>query len=298
MSAKILSTLALSILLLIFVSVTTAQAADGHGGAGGPGHEGRVMLTITQYAFAEESKIPEWIKNTAGWWSEGQIKDSDFIQSMEFLIKEEIIQVPVTSVTEEKSDTVPDWVRNNAGWWAEGMISDNDFVNGIQFMIKNGIITIQDFSKKMEMDSSEIAKEMSDETEEMIMDEAAKESSSISEKIEMEDKGPKITHMGEFRGLAGHHGEGNAKIFSVNGESFLRFDRFSVTNGPDLFVYIAQDGDVHNGILLQRLKGSTGDQNYLLPEDIDIEIYNTAVVYCKLFGVYFAEAKLSIISGY
>ena len=246
----------------------------------------------------EKSKLPEWIKNTAGWWSEGQIEDSDFIQSMEFLIKEEIIQVPVTSVTEEKSDTVPDWVKNNAGWWADGMISDNDFVNGIQFMIKNGIITIQDFSKKMEMDSSEIAKEMSDETEEMIMDEAAKESSSVSEKMAMEDKGPKITHMGEFRGLAGHHGEGNAKIFSANGESFLRFERFTVTNGPDLFVYIAQDGDVHNGILLQRLKGSTGDQNYILPEDIDIEVYNTAVVYCKLFGVYFAEAKLSVIQGY
>jgi len=245
-----------------------------------------------------DQKIPSWIKNTAGWWAEELIEDSDFIQSMEFLIKEEIIQVPVTSVSEEKSDTVPQWVKNNAGWWAEGMISDNDFVNGIQFMIKNGIITIQDFSKKMEMNSPEIAKEMSDETEEMIMDEAAKEFSSVSEKMEMEDKGPKITHMGEFRGLAGHHGEGNAKIFSVDEESFLRFERFTVTNGPDLFVYIAQDGDVHNGILLQRLKGSTGDQNYLLPEDIDIEVYNTAVVYCKLFGVYFAEAKLSIIQGY
>ena len=293
MSSKILFSIALSALLLMFVTVTTAQTAHGHGGAGGPGHEGRVMLTIIQYAFAEESKIPEWIKNTAGWWAQGQIEDSDFIKSMEFLINQGIVHVPITTVSEQKSDSVPSWVKNNAGWWAADLISDSDFVNGIQFMIGTGIITLQDSAKIMEMDSTDIAKEMVDETEEMIMDKAAESSTSVSEEMEMEESGPVITHMGEFRGLQGHNGEGLAKIISVEGQTFLRFEEFTVTNGPDLYVYIAQDGDVNKGILLERLKGSTGNQNYELPADIDLQVYNTAVVYCKLFGVYFAEANLS-----
>ena len=141
MYLKALSLILASVLLILMMA-PSIPTSDGHGGAGGLGHEGRVMLTITQYAFAEESKIPEWIKNTAGWWAEGQIEDSDFIQSMEFLIKEEIIQVPVTSVTEEKSDTVPDWVRNNAGWWADGLISDDDFISGIKYLVEQGIIKV------------------------------------------------------------------------------------------------------------------------------------------------------------
>ena len=37
--------------------------------------------------------IPNWIKDTAGWWSEGQIGDSDFVNAMEYLINEGIISV-------------------------------------------------------------------------------------------------------------------------------------------------------------------------------------------------------------
>lgn len=125
------------------------------------------------------------------------------------------------------------------------------------------------------------------------MSEAAKTSTSVSEGMgEMGDQSTTLK-MGEFVGLAGHQGQGTAKIISTGEKSFLRFEDFTVTNGPDLFVYIAQDGAVHKGILLEKLKGSTGNQNYELPADIDLEVYNTAVVYCKLFGVYFAEASLS-----
>jgi len=39
------------------------------------------------------SEVPTWIKNTAGWWAEGQIGDTEFISGIEFLIKNRIIQV-------------------------------------------------------------------------------------------------------------------------------------------------------------------------------------------------------------
>ena len=45
-------------------------------------------------AFAEDTIIPSWIKNNAGWWAEGTIDDESFIQGIQFLIKEGIMKVP------------------------------------------------------------------------------------------------------------------------------------------------------------------------------------------------------------
>ena len=241
--------------------------------------------------FAQTSdELPPWMKNTAGWWARGQISDSDFIQGMEFLVNQGIVHIPNTVVSEKKSDSVPEWVKSNAGWWADGMISDDDFVNGVQFMVEHGIMTLENSDKIMEMSSTDVAKKMSDNAREMIMDESAKTSTLVSDDVV--DEGPLTTHTGEFFGLQGHNGEGIAKVIVVDDKHYLRFENFKVTNGPDLFVYVASDGDVSDGKILGRLKGSTGDQNYLLPEHIDISQYDTAVIYCKLFGVYFAEAPL------
>ena len=37
--------------------------------------------------------IPEWVKNNAGWWADGAIGDSDFVQGIQFLIKEGIMSI-------------------------------------------------------------------------------------------------------------------------------------------------------------------------------------------------------------
>jgi len=95
-------------------------------------------------SFAEGgSLVPGWIKNNAKWWSEGLISESDFVQGIQYLIKEEIIKVPSTQVSGERTSVVPAWVKNNAGWWADGQINDDSFVNGIQWLIENGIMRIR-----------------------------------------------------------------------------------------------------------------------------------------------------------
>ncbi|RMW37245.1 MAG: peptidase [Nitrosopumilus sp.] len=87
-------------------------------------------------------KIPEWIKNNAGWWAEGAIDDGSFVQGIQFLIKEGIMQIPPTAQGTGSSNEIPSWVKQNAAWWAEGAIDDNSFVQGIQFLIKEGIMSI------------------------------------------------------------------------------------------------------------------------------------------------------------
>jgi len=56
-----------------------------------------LSLTVS----ATDSNIPDWVKNSAKWWSEGSISESDYIQSLEYLINNGIINVPIpiTEVT-------------------------------------------------------------------------------------------------------------------------------------------------------------------------------------------------------
>ncbi len=103
-------------------------------------------LEVKPQPEKSESKaaIPEWIKNNAGWWSEGLIGDSDFVSGIQYLMKEKVIDIP--DLPEQASETaqehVPDWIRNNAGWWAEGLISEEDFLNGIKYLVEQGIIKV------------------------------------------------------------------------------------------------------------------------------------------------------------
>jgi len=155
-------------------------------------------------------------------------------------------------------------------------------------------LTLTKFSDMGDAPRQVIVEKMPDKVKEMVMDESAKLPTSVSEEMDMmpDTQGIVIVKSGNFEGLAGHYAEGLAKIIEVEGSTFLRFEDFEVTNGPDLRVYITKDGDVKNGIHLEKLKGSKGNQNYEL-EDIDIEQYNTVVIYCQPFGVYFGEAELT-----
>jgi len=85
--------------------------------------------------------VPEWIKNNAGWWADGQINDKTFVQGIEYLVKEKIIKVSEESKTASTEQNVPEWIKNNAGWWADGQINDKTFVQGIEYLVKTGIIT-------------------------------------------------------------------------------------------------------------------------------------------------------------
>ncbi len=100
-------------------------------------------LLVDRIATAENQYfIPNWVKNNAGWWADGQIPDSAFVQGIQFLIKEGIIVVPATENETQDGSNIPEWIKTNAGWWAEGQIDDRTFANGIEFLINVGIIVV------------------------------------------------------------------------------------------------------------------------------------------------------------
>ena len=100
-------------------------------------------LLVDRITTAENQYfIPNWVKNNAGWWADGQIPDSAFVQGIQFLIKEGIIVVPATENETQDGSNIPEWIKTNAGWWAEGQIDDRTFANGIEFLINVGIIVV------------------------------------------------------------------------------------------------------------------------------------------------------------
>ncbi len=113
---------------------------------------------------------------------------------------------------------------------------------------------------------------------------------------------PAFIATGTFAGTDNaHKGEGKAIIVQLpNGQRFLRFEEFKVTNGPDLYVYLSGHSSPRNRAQLHDggafevglLKGNIGNQNYELPASVDPAKYKSVVIYCKRFSVLFASAEL------
>ena len=103
-----------------------------------------VSMLFVPTVSAQEATIPDWIKNNAGWWADGQIDDSSFVSGLQWLISNGIMIIPSTEQEEgDEVNVIPDWIKNNAGWWADGQIDDSSFVSGLQWLISNGIIMME-----------------------------------------------------------------------------------------------------------------------------------------------------------
>jgi hypothetical protein len=100
------------------------------------------VLLIPISVFADDELIPQWIKTNAGWWAEGQIDDTTFIDGLEYLISKDILNVDAVQ-TSKPSEGIPEWIKQNANWWSSNEVTDTEFLNSIKYLVENGIITIE-----------------------------------------------------------------------------------------------------------------------------------------------------------
>lgn len=99
---------------------------------------------------------------------------------------------------------------------------------------------------------------------------------------------------GTFVGLAGHRAQGTARVVDIDGIWYVRFeDDFTVTNGPDLFVYLGRDGAHDPSARLGALKGNEGSQNYMVPAHYNLSAHDAVWVWCRAFSVPFGKAVFS-----
>ena len=58
-----------------------------------------IILVSTLGAYAENTNIPDWVKNNAKWWADDQIGESEFVNAMQYLVSQGILKIPINEVT-------------------------------------------------------------------------------------------------------------------------------------------------------------------------------------------------------
>jgi peptidoglycan/xylan/chitin deacetylase (PgdA/CDA1 family) len=79
------------------------------------------------------SEVPPWVKLSAQSWSQDTASDSEFLDTIQFMIKQNTIK-SATSGAELKS--IPNWLKHDAMWWSSGLISDQEFTSIIEYLIE------------------------------------------------------------------------------------------------------------------------------------------------------------------
>lgn len=120
-----------------------------------------------------------------------------------------------------------------------------------------------------------------------------KQNGTPSEMIdEMVDTTASLNYTGMF--CCGVEGpvSGTVNVYMKDGKYQLELKDFSVTNGPDLHVYLAKEVSATNFIDLGKLKSTNGNQVYNITGMPDFITYKYALIYCQQYSVLFGQSQL------
>ena len=104
-----------------------------------------------------------------------------------------------------------------------------------------------------------------------------------------------------------HETTGRAEVLQLpDGKRVLRFEDLQTSNGPDLKVWLAAapvipgtDGwfvfDDDEFEDLGPLKGNIGNQNYRIPDSVDLKQLSSVSIWCDRFSVSFGAAELKLV---
>jgi hypothetical protein len=107
---------------------------------------------------------------------------------------------------------------------------------------------------------------------------------------------PTVVARGRFASIA-HPTEGDGLLVRMpDGSHLVRLEQFRTDNGPDVWVGVssapAGSGDYASLRRLEPLKGNVGDQNYVIPADVDVAALRSVVIWCERFSVAFGDASI------
>lgn len=157
-------------------------------------------------------------------------------------------------------------------------------------------IGFEEFMKLSEAERANIGKQMTQDEKDKIMRVFAQENVTVNDEMKTLHNQTNSILIGDLidAGDGFHMASGNVKVLQIlDGSHVLRFENLDVTNGPDLYVYLATDTNAQDFVSLGRLKGNMGDQNYPIPDNADLEKYDTVLIWCQAFSTLFGSSKLS-----
>ena len=96
-----------------------------------------------------------------------------------------------------------------------------------------------------------------------------------------------------------HPTEGQAVITEENGKRYLTFDdNFTTARGPKVKVVLHRNASVpvnieeNDYITIAPLESFDGTQKYLLPDNLNLDEYQSVAIWCEQFNVTFGYAAL------
>ena len=109
--------------------------------------------------------------------------------------------------------------------------------------------------------------------------------------------GPVVLAQGELQFVDDlHNGKGPVRILRIGDMRILRFENVSITNAPDVHVYLSRDTGGRwaepTSLYLGPLKATNGSFNYDIPAGADLAPYKSVVVWCRAFSVLVTWADL------
>ena len=101
-----------------------------------------------------------------------------------------------------------------------------------------------------------------------------------------------LKYSGEFYPTSGITVSGFAKIYLENNEYKVKLENFTVSDGPDLKVYLSKENTPINFVNLGNFKGN-GNTFYTIPTGVNVSEYQYVLIHCQEFNHLFAIAQLT-----
>ena len=109
--------------------------------------------------------------------------------------------------------------------------------------------------------------------------------------IVVEDNVDVLQYTGDFSPTSGIVVNGNAKIYSnVTNGNILKLENFSISDGPDLKVYLSKTNSPSDFVNLGALTSAT---TYAIPTQVNIADYPFVLIHCQQYNHLFAIAALT-----
>ena len=99
-----------------------------------------------------------------------------------------------------------------------------------------------------------------------------------------------LRYSGNFVPTAGISVAGGAEIYFSEGSYKVQLTGFSISNGPDLKVYLSKSDVPNNFVNLGNLSSQTV---YEIPDSVEVADYSHVLIHCQQYNHLFAVAALT-----